>query len=91
MSTQTFAERHRARVARTSRPRVSRSDIRLEEHPAELTFDGRIAEAPYWEAKLDGQLSTGEWVELSRQGGTFTAALQNLEAIITQNGWEITS
>ena len=89
MSTRTFTERRRAAVAAPARPSVNRADIHLTEHSAELTFDSRIAEPPYWQARLGGRLSTGEWVELSRQGGTFTAALQNLETIIRQNGWEI--
>ncbi|MBT2484775.1 MULTISPECIES: hypothetical protein [unclassified Microbacterium] len=42
-----------------------------------------------WTATLDGYLSTGERVEMTRHGATFATAVAALEAAIAENGWTI--
>lgn len=73
---------------------VSRKDIDLEEHMMDVT-EGYGANqvvytaSSYWEAQLNGPLSTGESVRIRRTGETHVQALGALEAAITKNGWEV--
>jgi hypothetical protein len=74
----------------TITPYVKRHDIRTgEEREFEHSFDGYAHTSTTWKATLYGPLSTGEHVDMSREGATFTEALANLEAAIAENGWEI--
>lgn len=72
-------------------PTVNRRDITLVEqveHEIGLAWiKGRPTR--WWDASLDGPLSTGEDVSISRQGDTSAEALANLEKAIRENGWEI--
>lgn len=70
---------------------VYRGDIGLKEKA--IAFPSSYAAGKYqrvsWVARLDGYLSTGEHVDLEREGATFSEALEALEAEIHGNGWEI--
>lgn len=65
------------------RPYIERDSITLEETLS-------VAGIPvYWEARLFGPLSTGEFVEMERHGATFADALANLETAIEGQGWRV--
>lgn len=67
---------------------VNRRDIRLEEEVDDTDF--ALTSINYlWTATLDGPLSTGERVEMSRSGATSADALAALEGAIVENGWTI--
>lgn len=70
---------------------VKRSDITItEEVGYEFTFsDKNFPETLYWVAELNGYLSTGEGVTVSRLGGTFSEAKNALEELISEQGWSI--
>jgi len=74
---------------------VNRRDITIsEERDYEIGFyETGISEASVtrttWTATLDGRLSTGEAVEISRHGLTFTEAREALEEVIAAEGWGI--
>lgn len=73
-------------------PTVSRRDIRLEEEREWLHYgvgDPTGEETTQWTATLDGPLSTGERVEMSRGGATSAEALAALEGAIVENGWRV--
>lgn len=42
-----------------------------------------------WTASAYGPLSTGEHINMTRTAGTHQAALEALEAALSQNGWTI--
>lgn len=64
------------------RPYIERDSITLE---GTLSVDIPV----YWEARLFGRLSTGEFVEMARYGATFTEALATLEKAIEEQGWRV--
>lgn len=70
---------------------VNRRDITLvEQVEHEIGFAQIEGRSHYWwDASLSGHLSTGEDVNLSRQGDTSAEALANLETAIAENGWSI--
>lgn len=69
---------------------VNRRDIHLgEQVEYQRGFAIEAYAERWWEASLDGRVSTGEDVAMSRTGNTFAEALTNLEAAIAENGWEI--
>ena len=70
-----------------TRKTVRRSDITV----AEETITSSYASRPKrtWYATLDGKLSTGERVSLSRPGETFKNALYELEQQIIREGWTL--
>lgn len=75
-----------------SAPYVTRRAINATESFAaqeKSLIDPVISLESYWDAELDGYLSTGEHVHMSRGGETFAAAVAALEAAIAENGWTI--
>ena len=70
---------------------VNRKDITVVEEQEYLyTLDrGNEVISTTWIATLNGEISTGESVELSRSGDTFSTALFVLEHAISQQGWGI--
>lgn len=72
-------------------PTVNRRDITLAEQVEhEISFIQVEGRSHYWwDASLYGRLSTGEEVNLSRQGATSAEALGHLEAAIEENRWSI--
>ena len=48
-----------------------------------------FADVIAWYATLSGNLSTGEFVNMTRYGNTFAQALERLEGAIAENGWGI--
>ena len=66
---------------------VKRSDITVSEEQESVGF----AQLPvsHWGATLEGNLSTGEFVNMTRYGNTFAQALERLEGAIAENGWGI--
>lgn len=75
-----------------SAPYVTRRSINATEEvlDEDSSIDGAARATAYgWSAALDGYLSTGEHVQMTRSGTTFAAAVAALEAAITENGWTI--
>lgn len=71
-----------------SAPYITRRAIHASEEVEEAASS--IAATAYsWTAKLDGWLSRGEHVEMTRSGATFTEAVGALEDAIVKNGWKI--
>lgn len=71
-------------------PYVTRRAINATEEL--LDEDGTLSSATpayAWFAELDGYLSTGEHVRMTRSGGTFAEAVASLEDAIAENGWII--
>lgn len=70
---------------------VKRSDISITE---QIEYHSSFGEAPrlnytWWVADLDGRLSTGEHVSLSRTRDRFGAAKTAIEEAISEQGWSI--
>lgn len=73
-------------------PYITRRAINATEEALDedSSLDGAARTTAYgWEAELDGYLSTGEHVRMTRSGGTFAEAVASLEAAIVENGWII--
>lgn len=69
---------------------VNRSDIKItEEIEYVASYQGMVPLNPYWEARLDGTLSTGESVSMARRGSDSSGALSELENAIRDQGWGI--
>lgn len=90
MTTLTLTERLAAQRRQAARPHVMRADIGLEEQASQygISFTEEFVNH-YWVAKLWGRVSTGEAVEMTRTRNTAAEALADLEAAITEQGWEI--
>lgn len=67
-----------------SAPYITRRSINATEEEREVG-----ALRAHWTVELDGYLSTGEHVRMSRGGETFAAAVDALESAIAENGWTI--
>ena len=70
---------------------VQRSDILLEEYHEEAgtLYEPYARVSHYWTATLDGPLSTGEHVRISRTGEHAGEALLALRSAIEAEGWLI--
>lgn len=73
-----------------SKPTVRRRDIELRED-YDTVSDLTLTSIPQvvWVAELRGRLSTGPYVELSRQADHAGEALTLLEEAVRAEGWEI--
>lgn len=70
-------------------PYITRRSIHAEEEVLDeyaTQLDGTHAPSYSWTADLDGYLSSGEHVQMTRSGSTFAEAVAALEAAITENG-----
>lgn len=67
-----------------SAPYITRRSIHATEEEREVG-----AVRGHWTAELNGYLSSGEHVTMSRGGETFAAAVKALENAIAENGWTI--
>lgn len=61
--------------------KLSNSDISLRE------VRSAFLQVSTWTADYYGQLPTGEWLDISREGDTLKEALQNLKGAIKELGW----
>lgn len=86
MTTKTLRERLADKRSATSTPTVNRRDITVIEEVARESMNTVFYS---WVATLDGRLSTGERVELTRSEPTWIDALTSIEAAIAENGWRI--
>lgn len=68
------------------RTTVQRSDILLEQEHEIISFTQQLT---FWTATLDGPLSTGEHVHISRTGEHAGEALLSLRSAIEAEGWLI--
>lgn len=71
----------------TGKPFVNRKSISVVED-VDVDITG-AKPRPSWEAALYGRLSTGEHVEMSRNGSSFQEAMESLTTAIEENGWRI--
>jgi hypothetical protein len=75
-----------------SKPTVKRKHISLfeeVEHAWNLLDGGVTATRIQWRAALEGRLSTGEYVDMSREAASAGEALVLLEEAIADSGWRI--